>query len=194
MFAWLHATYSCPSVRAKPVEARALAANSASTDSGKTGHVRLIHSTRSCGQLHARVLKKVYSTFRMRQSQKYTAVNKDGFEVGIIRREQTDDDPHPIKLSDADEDFWVAQARRASVLLDSPGFSAVIVATNGIMARMNTFFGVQTVDGGAARPRPLKRRREVLHADAVQVLLEQICHRFKSQIGSRAYCSRAGSH
>ena len=64
------------------------------------------------------VLKKVDPTFRIRQGQKYTAVNKDGFEVDIIRREQTDDDPHPIKLSDADEDFWVAQARRASMLLD----------------------------------------------------------------------------
>lgn len=54
-------------------------------------------------------LKKVDPTFRMRQGQKYTAVNKDGFEVDIIRRERTDDDPHPIKLSDADE------------LLGSPG-------------------------------------------------------------------------
>jgi hypothetical protein len=50
------------------------------------------------------VLQKVDSTFRMRQSQKYTAVNKDGFEVDIIRREQVEDDPHPIKLSGADED------------------------------------------------------------------------------------------
>lgn len=72
------------------------------------------------------VLKKVDPTFRMRQSQKYTAVNKDGFEVDIIRREQTDDDPHPIKLSDADEDFWVAPApvccstRRASLPSSSP--------------------------------------------------------------------------
>lgn len=29
-------------------------------------------------------------------------------------------------------------ARHANVLLDSPGFSAVIVASNGAMARMNT--------------------------------------------------------
>ena len=68
------------------------------------------------------VLKKVDGTFRMRQSQKYTAVNKDGFEVDIIRRERTGDDPHPIKLSDEDDDFWVVQARRANVLLDSPAF------------------------------------------------------------------------
>ena len=124
------------------------------------------------------VLKKVDPTFRIRQSQKYTAVNKDGFEVDIIRRERTGDDPHPIKLSDADEDFWVAQARRASVLLDSPGFSAVIVATNGTMARMNTvhpatFMAFKRWMAGQPDRDPLKRRRDVLQADAVQVLLEQ---------------------
>jgi hypothetical protein len=91
------------------------------------------------------VLKKVDNSFRIRKSQKYTAVNKDGFEVDIIRRERAGDDPHPIKLSDEDEDFWVVQARRANVLLDSPGFSAVIVATNGTMARMNTVHPVQTL-------------------------------------------------
>lgn len=124
------------------------------------------------------VLKKVDPTFRMRQSQKYTAVNKDGFEVDIIRREQTDDDPHPIKLSHEDDDFWVAQARRANVLLDSPGFSAVIVATNGTMARMNTVHPATLVAfkrwlAGQADRDALKRRRDVLQADAVQMLLEQ---------------------
>ena len=40
----------------------------------------------------------------------------DGFEVDIIRRDRAGDDPHPIKLSDEDEDFWFVQARRANVL------------------------------------------------------------------------------
>ena len=98
--------------------------------------------------------------------------------MDIIRRERTGDDPHPIKLSDADEDFWVAQARRASVLLDSPGFSAVIVATNGTMARMDTvhpatFVAFKRWMAGQPDRDPLKRRRDVLQADAVQVLLEQ---------------------
>ena len=123
------------------------------------------------------VLKKVDPSFRMRQSQKYTAVNKDGFEVDIIRREQTDGDPHPIKLSDEDDDFWAAQARRANVLLDSPGFSSVIVGTNGTMARMNTvhpatFVAFKRWMAGQADRDALKRRRDVLQADAVQKLLE----------------------
>ena len=124
------------------------------------------------------VLKKVDSTFRIRKSQKYTAVNKDGFEVDIIRRERAGDDPHPIKLSDEDEDFWVIQARRANVLLDSPGFSAVIVATNGTMARMNTVHPATFVAFKrwlSAQPgrEALKRRRDALQADAVQALLEK---------------------
>ncbi len=124
------------------------------------------------------VLKKVDPTFRMRQSQKYTAVNKDGFEIDIIRREQTGDDPHPIKLSDEDEDFWVAQAPRADVLLDSPGFSAVIVATNGTMARMNTvhpatFMAFKRWMAGQPDRNALKRRRDALQADVVEILLEQ---------------------
>jgi hypothetical protein len=124
------------------------------------------------------VLQKVDPSFRMRQSQKYTAVNKDGFEVDIIRREQTENDPHPIKLSNDDDDFWVVQARRANVLLDSPGFSAVIVATNGTMARMNTvhpatFVAFKRWMAGQADRDPLKRRRDLLQADAVQELLER---------------------
>ena len=124
------------------------------------------------------VLKKVDSTFRIRKSQKYTAVNKDGFEVDIIRRERAGDDPHPVKLSDEDEDFWVVQARRANVLLDSPGFSAVIVATNGTMARMNTVHPATFVAFKrwmASQPdrEALKRRRDVLQADAVQTLLDK---------------------
>ena len=123
------------------------------------------------------VLKKVDSSFRIRKSQKYTAVNKDGFEVDIVRRERAGYDPHSRKLSDEDEDFWVVQARRANVLLDSPGFSAVIVATNGSMARMNTvhpatFVAFKRWMAHQADRVALKRRRDVLQADAVQTLLD----------------------
>ncbi len=124
------------------------------------------------------VLKKVDSSFRIRQSQKYTAVNKDGFEVDIIRRERAGDDPHPIKLSAEDDDFWVVQARRAHLLLEAPLFSTVIVATNGTMARMNTVHPSVYITFKrwlAEQPgrEALKRRRDVLQADAVQILLDE---------------------
>jgi len=124
------------------------------------------------------VLKKVDATFRIRKGQKYTAVNKDGFEVDIIRRERAGNDPHPIKLSAEDEDFWVVQARRANVLLDSPGFSAVIVASNGTMARMNTVHPVTFVAfkrwlSTQPEREAMKRRRDALQADTVQEMLEK---------------------
>lgn len=124
------------------------------------------------------VLQKVDPTFRIRNSQKYTAVNKDGFEVDIIRREQVSDDPHPIRLSDDEEDFWVAQAPHAQELLDSPQFSAVIVATNGDMARMTTLEPMAFVrfkQWMSALPQrdPLKRRRDALQAKAVEEVVRE---------------------
>ena len=124
------------------------------------------------------VLKRVDPTFRVRKSRKYRAVNKDGFEVDIIRREQAGDDPHPIKLSAEDDDFWVTQARRANVLFDSPGFSAMIVATNGSMARMNTvhpraFVAFKRWLSIQTEREAMKRSRDVLQAEAVQELLEK---------------------
>ncbi len=108
----------------------------------------------------------------------HTAVNKDGFEVEIIRREQAGDDPHPIKLSAEDDVFWVAQARRANVLPDSPGFSAVIVASNGSMARMNTvhpatFVAFKRWMSTQTEREAMKRRRDGLQADGVQELPEK---------------------
>ena len=101
------------------------------------------------------VLKKVDATFRIRKGQKYTAVNKEGFEVDIIRRE-----------------------RRANVLLDSPAYSAVIVASNGSMARMNTvhpatFVAFKRWLSTQAERDAMKRRRDALQADSVQELLEK---------------------
>ena len=65
----------------------------------------------------------------------------------------------------------------ANVLLDAPGFSAVIVATNGSMARMNTVAPGTFVAFkrwlAAQRDRDaLKRRSDELQADAVQRLVE----------------------
>jgi len=62
------------------------------------------------------VLQQVDPTFRIRKAQRYTAVSKDGFEVDILRREQRERDPHPVRLSADEDDFWVVQARNAHLL------------------------------------------------------------------------------
>ena len=124
------------------------------------------------------VLKKVDPSFRLRKSQKYTAVNKDGFEVDIIRRVAVDGDPHPVRLSDDEGDFWVAQAPNAHLLLDSPPFSAVIVASNGDMARMNTLHPLafsKFKRWMALQPdrEPAKRGRDALQARLVEEVVQR---------------------
>lgn len=63
---------------------------------------------------------------------------RSGFEVDIIRREAGDDDPHPLRLIDDENDFSAVQAKRAGVLLSAPPFSTMIASPAGYMARMHT--------------------------------------------------------
>lgn len=123
-------------------------------------------------------LQKVDKSFQVIEDQKYTAVNKDGFEVDIIRRMAAEDDPHPIRLSDAEDDFWVVQAKRASDLLNAEEFSEVVVAENGAMARMTTIHPRVFVEFKRWMSRepdrdPLKRRRDGLQADAVEWIMHE---------------------
>lgn len=85
------------------------------------------------------ILQSVDPSFRLHHEQKYTAINKDGFEVDFIRREvnQTSDE-HPMRLTAHEDDFWVAQAKRAGILLDSEPFSTMVVSASGDMAKMKT--------------------------------------------------------
>jgi hypothetical protein len=124
------------------------------------------------------VLRKVDASFRLRSSQLYTAVNKDGFEVDIIRRMKTASDDHPIKLSSADEDFYVVQAPQANLLLYSEGFSQVVVATDGTMGRMNTIHPAVFVKfkrwmSERTDRVAYKARRDRLQAEVVQQLMDR---------------------
>ncbi len=124
------------------------------------------------------VLKKVDASFRIRRTQKYTAVNQDGFEVDIIRRQAIDGDPHPMRLSDDEGDFWAVQAVNANMLLDAPAFSSVIVATNGEMARMNTlhplaFARFKRWMAGLPDRDARKRQRDLLQAQTVEAIVAE---------------------
>lgn len=124
------------------------------------------------------VLQRVDKTFTLRPEQRYAAVNSRSFEVDIIRREAVEDDPHPIRLSDDEDDFWVVQARRAGDLLNAPGFDEIVVAQNGRMARMTTihpaaFAGFKRWMATQPDRDPLKRRRDLLQAEAVEWMLAE---------------------
>lgn len=124
------------------------------------------------------LLRKVDKSFQIREDQKYTAVNSGGFEVDIIRREVKEGDPHPIRISRHDDDFWVTQAKRADTLINAKRFSSVIVATNGEMAQMNTIAPQSFVEfkqwlAKQDSREPIKRKRDLLQAKAIEQLLEQ---------------------
>ena len=124
------------------------------------------------------LLRKVDKSFALVDRQAYTAVNSDGFEVDILRREVQEDDPHPAQLSPHEEDFWVVQARNAEQLISAPRFSAMVVAPNGQMARMNTVHPLAFARFkrwlAERRDRdPLKVQRDALQADTVEALVAE---------------------
>lgn len=119
------------------------------------------------------LLRQVDSTFDLREDQLYTAVNNQGFEVDIIRREAKDLDPHPLRLTDHEDEFYAVQAKRAGILLDGEKFSAMIVSGTGRMARMNTvspviFAKFKLWMAGQDDREPLKRQRDLLQAELVE--------------------------
>ena len=129
------------------------------------------------------ILKRVDKSFEIKRNQLFTAVNSKGFEVDIIRREATDGDPHPLCLTDRDDDLYAVQAARAGLLLDGSRFSAMIVSASGHMARISTISPVifaRFKRWLADRPDrdPLKRQRDTLQA----VLMEQLVAEYLPQL------------
>ncbi len=128
------------------------------------------------------LLRKVDPSFRLRRDQLYTAVNDKGVEVDIIRRETAEGDPHPLRITDAEDDFWVTPAERAAELLNASRFSAMIVAPSGGMARMTTISPIAFAKFKrwlAAQPTrdPMKRSRDTLQAEVVeQIVAEYLPH------------------
>jgi hypothetical protein len=84
------------------------------------------------------VFRKADPTFRVMRDQLQTAVNDDGFEIDIIRRQATEGDPHPLRMSDDEDDFWAAQVDQSEKLASGRKFENLVVAANGEMATMRT--------------------------------------------------------
>jgi len=126
-----------------------------------------------------KLLQKVDPSFRLREDQKYTAVNSRGFEVDIIRREPKDGDPHPMRLTDDEGDeFYVVPAKNAGILLDGPLFTAIIVSASGHMARMNTISPLTFIQfkkwmAEQADRDTMKRSRDLLQANLVEELVSE---------------------
>ena len=127
------------------------------------------------------IFQKVDKTFELREDQKYTAVNAAGFEIDVIRRSaqgHAASDPHPLRISAFEHDFWAVQVSSGQALLDGGRFSQVVVSTNGSMASMHApapenFVRIKTALGKQADRDPLKRRKDLLQARVVEQLLDE---------------------
>ena len=140
--------------------------------------VRFTTQMKMLGSSMLALLKKVDPTFEIRENQRYTAVNSKGFEVDFIRREASEGDPHPLQLTDNEDDFWVVQAKRAGILLNSSRFSSMIVSPSGYMARMETISPLTFVEfkrwmSGQPDRETMKTSRDRLQADLVEQLVDE---------------------
>lgn len=135
-------------------------------------------------------LQKADPTFRVMSDQKQTAINSAGFEVDVNRRMTTDADPHPLKMSEFDDDLWAVQIRDGNKILGARRFSQVIVSETGHMAVMNTmdpkmFVALKTSLSQTPGRDPRKRPKDALQAKLVQALIDSYMPQYQSgSVGS----------
>ncbi|MGF6604018.1 hypothetical protein P3T23_008773 [Paraburkholderia sp. GAS448] len=173
-----HALYAYEAAAGVRFESAALATQDVDLLWDTRKRVRFVAQMDVLGSTMIGLLKKVDASFALRADQPFTAFNADGFEVDIIRREAKEGDPHPLRLTESEDDFWAVQARRAGQLLSARRFSAVVVSASGHMARMNTIAPAEFCDFKrwmADQPDrdPLKRQRDALQVDVVRQLMEE---------------------
>ena len=124
------------------------------------------------------VLRKVDKTFRVREDQLQTAVNARGFEVDVIRRIAKEGDPHPLRMSDNEDDLWAVQVSSGEKMLHAARYSQIIVAIDGSMARMNTIspeMFAKTKEALGVNPtRDVRKKdKDLLQARIVRTLIDE---------------------
>lgn len=125
-----------------------------------------------------RVLQKADPSFRVRADQLHTAVNDDGFEIDIIRREAAASDPHPMRMSDEEDDFWAAQIDQGEKIASGKKFEHLVVAANGEMATMRTLHPLDFIRLKLELSRrpgrdPQKAPKDRLQAEVVRQLWDE---------------------
>jgi Nucleotidyltransferase len=124
------------------------------------------------------VLRKADPSFHVMRQQLQTAVNQDGFEVDVIRRMATDGDPHPLRMTDDENDLWAVQVPSGQDMLSGRLFEQMVVSTSGEMAIMRTlhpldFVRIKQTLGHKIDRDPLKQPKDLLQAKLVNHLWEQ---------------------
>lgn len=121
------------------------------------------------------LLRKADPTFQLRRDQLQTAVNDEGFEVDLIRRDASYGDPHPLRMTEDESDLWAVQVSSGEKMLSAGKFEQMVVATSGEMAMMHTlhplaFVSVKTSLADSPSREPLKRGKDLLQAQIVNYL------------------------
>ncbi|ART57097.1 hypothetical protein CBP36_19525 (plasmid) [Acidovorax carolinensis] len=133
------------------------------------------------------VLRRADPSFRLVEDQKYTAQNDSGYQVDIVRRVAGEHDPHPYRMSGFEEDFWPVQVAMGSRLMGARPFEHVVVATTGAMALMRTihpldFARIKRDLAGRIDREPLKRRKDLMQAEAIEGLVSQYLPQLKERV------------
>ena len=142
-------------------------------------HLLLASTLQERGESLLSTLQKVDPTFDLRDDQLYTAVNAGGFEVDVIRREAKNGDPHPLRVTAAERDFWAVQVGNGAQMASAERFAQMVVSSSGHMALMTTLHPAtfsrlkQALSSNRGRD-PLKKSRDALQAQAVAELLEEM--------------------
>lgn len=142
-------------------------------------HLLLASTLEGSGESLLSTLQKVDATFDLRDDQLYTAVNAAGFEVDVIRREAKNHDPHPLRVTAAERDFWAVQVGNGAQMASAERFAQMVVSTSGHMALMTTLHpaAFSRLKQALAQNRgrnPLKKSRDALQAQAVTDLLNEM--------------------
>lgn len=121
------------------------------------------------------VLRKADPSFRVLRDQLHTAVNDDGYEIDIIRRTAKDGVPHPLRMSNNEDDLWAVQVSSGGTMVAGRKFQQLVVAASGQMAVMQTlhpldFIRIKTSLSSNPLRDPLKRPKDKLQAEVVQRL------------------------
>lgn len=141
-------------------------------------HLRFFSHMRQIDSSLLGVLRKADKSFERLDDQMETARNSSGFEVDIIRRVAKGDDPHPLRLSDDEDDVCAILASTAERILNAPRFSQMVVSTTGVMALMNTmhpldFVQVKRMLAARTDRDPLKRGKDEHQARIVTALVAE---------------------
>lgn len=132
------------------------------------------------------LLQKADPTFKVREGNRETAVNAQGFEVDVIQRITRGDDPHPWRMSDHEDDLWPVRVGTGQKLGSVKRYSQMVVDSDGAMAMMNTidphaFVAIKKNLASMVSRDPRKATKDSLQAEIVQALIDK----YRIEVASR---------